>query len=221
VLGQRYTLLETSVGYEQRGVASWYGEAFHGKSTSTGEPYDMYAMTAAHKTLPIPCYARVTNLTNGLSVIVKINDRGPFVDNRLIDLSYAAAQRLDMLRAGTALVEVVTLGPAESIAAATPAPAPAPPVPIPSAPAVVVAVTTPRSLNVQVGAYGNEANAFRVQQQLIAAGIAGVTVIDGDSAAGRVKRVRIGPIADVPTYDQLQAQLTLLGFADARLVSDP
>jgi rare lipoprotein A len=244
VLGHRYSLLETSVGYEQRGVASWYGEAFHGKSTSTGETYDMYAMTAAHRTLPIPCYARVTNLVNGLSVIVKINDRGPFVGNRLIDLSYAAAQRLDMVRAGTALVEVVTLGPAESLAAAATATAPAiaattpaiaaplPPLPSPSvatpagtaAPpplASLPAVATPLTLNLQVGAYTSEANAFRVQQQLIAAGITGVTVIPGAGATGRVNRVRIGPISNVPSYDQLQAQLAQLGFADARLVSDP
>ena len=109
VFGQRYTVLATSEGFVERGVASWYGPTFHGKSTSSGEPYDMYAMTAAHRTLPLPCYARVTNLSNGRSVIVRINDRGPFASNRIIDLSYTAAAKLDMIRPGTAFVELRTI----------------------------------------------------------------------------------------------------------------
>ncbi len=112
VNGHRYTVLATSNGYVERGVASWYGTEFHGLKTSTGEPYDMFAMTAAHKTLPLPCYARVTNLTNGRSVVVRINDRGPFVDTRIIDLSYSAANRLDMIRRGTAFVQVEVITPA-------------------------------------------------------------------------------------------------------------
>ena len=107
VLGQALRSAAPSAeGYVERGVASWYGPTFHGGSTSIGEPYDMYGMTAAHKTLPLPAYARVTNLRNGKSVVVRINDRGPFVANRLIDLSYTAAAKLDMLREGTTLVEV-------------------------------------------------------------------------------------------------------------------
>jgi rare lipoprotein A len=109
VFGQRYTVLPTSEGFVERGVASWYGPTFHGKSTSSGEPYDMYAMTAAHRTLPLPCYARVTNLSNGRSIIVRINDRGPFASNRIIDLSYTAAAKLDMIRPGTAFVELRTI----------------------------------------------------------------------------------------------------------------
>jgi rare lipoprotein A len=134
VFGQRYTVLPTSEGFIERGVASWYGPNFHGKSTSSGEPYDMYAMTAAHRTLPIPCYARVTNLSNGRSVIVRINDRGPFAANRIIDLSYTAAAKLDMIRAGTAFVELQTIStlgsPLPAVpgidAAATPTPSTAP-----------------------------------------------------------------------------------------------
>jgi rare lipoprotein A len=98
-------------GYREKGIASWYGSKFHGLRTSSGEPYDMFAMTAAHKTLPLPCYARVTNLRNGRSVIVKINDRGPFHDNRLIDLSYTAAWKLGIVGEGTGLVEVETINP--------------------------------------------------------------------------------------------------------------
>jgi rare lipoprotein A len=111
VMGKRYFVLSSGVGYVERGVASWYGPGFHKVRTSIGEPYDMYAMTAAHKTLPLPAYVRVTNLQNGRSIVVRVNDRGPFVGNRIIDLSYTAASKLDMLRNGTAMVEVRTLEP--------------------------------------------------------------------------------------------------------------
>jgi rare lipoprotein A len=111
VMGKRYFVLSSGVGYVERGVASWYGPGFHKVRTSTGEPYDMYAMTAAHKTLPLPAYVRVTNLQNGLSIVVRVNDRGPFVGNRIIDLSYTAASKLGMLRNGTAMVEVRSLEP--------------------------------------------------------------------------------------------------------------
>ncbi len=119
VFGKRYYVLSSSVGYWERGVASWYGPGFHKVRTSTGEPYDMYGMTAAHKTLPLPAYVRVTNLQNGRSVVVRVNDRGPFVGNRIIDLSYTAAAKLDMLRNGTAMVEVRTLEPSMSPAVVT------------------------------------------------------------------------------------------------------
>jgi rare lipoprotein A len=109
VFGKRYFVLSSNVGYVERGVASWYGPGFHKVRTSTGEMYDMYGMTAAHKTLPLPAYVRVTNLQNGRSVVVRVNDRGPFVGNRIIDLSYTAAAKLDMLRNGTAMVEVRTI----------------------------------------------------------------------------------------------------------------
>jgi rare lipoprotein A len=113
VLGKRYYVLSSSVGYWERGVASWYGPGFHKVRTSIGEPYDMYGMTAAHKTLPLPAYVRVTNLQNGRSVVVRVNDRGPFVGNRIIDLSYSAAAKLGMLRNGTAMVDVRTIDPSE------------------------------------------------------------------------------------------------------------
>jgi rare lipoprotein A len=130
VMGKRYFVLSSSVGYAERGVASWYGPGFHKVRTSTGEPYDMYAMTAAHKTLPLPAYVRVTNLQNGRSIVVRVNDRGPFVGNRIIDLSYTAASKLDMLRNGTAMVEVRSIDPG---ALAAPLTASAAPVGAPSA----------------------------------------------------------------------------------------
>jgi rare lipoprotein A len=106
VFGKTYRVLPTSAGYQAEGIASWYGSKFHGRRTSSGEPYDMHLATAAHKTLPLPTYAEVTNLENGRKIIVKINDRGPFKDDRLIDLSYGAALRLGMIETGTARVEL-------------------------------------------------------------------------------------------------------------------
>jgi rare lipoprotein A len=140
-LGKRYYIRESSDGYRESGIASWYGRDFHGRLTSSGERYDMDGMTAAHPTLPIPTWVEVTNLSNGKHVIVKVNDRGPFVDKRLIDLSRAAASALDMVRAGTARVEVRALdappatsagnrnnrGPISAAKAATPADEPVPP----------------------------------------------------------------------------------------------
>jgi len=124
VFGRKYHVLASSKGYHERGVASWYGSKFHGRRTSSGEPYDMHLATAAHKSLPLPTYAEVTNLGNGRKVIVKINDRGPFKDGRLIDLSYGAALRLGMIGTGTARVEVraIDVGHTETVAAAAPPP---------------------------------------------------------------------------------------------------
>src|SRR5690242_13819286 len=138
VLGQTYTLLPACRGYHDRGIASWYGMQFNGGRTSDGETYDMYAMTAANKVVPIPCYARVTNLQNGKSVVVKINDRGPFVDNRLIDLSYAAATKLEMTGTGTAVVDVQAVTPGENLS-----PGPAPAVNLPAPPAATVTAVKP------------------------------------------------------------------------------
>ena len=111
VFGKRYYVKDSAKGYVEQGIASWYGTKFHGRRTSSGETYDMYAMTAAHKTLPLPTYARVTNLENGRSVMVKVNDRGPFHQNRIIDLSYSAATRLGIVKTGTGRVEVEAIDP--------------------------------------------------------------------------------------------------------------
>jgi len=111
VMGRSYTPMTSHQPYKARGIATWYGRRYHGKPTSSGEPYNMYAMTAAHTTLPIPSYARVTNLKNGRSVVVRVNDRGPFVDGRIIDLSYTAAHRIGVLGGGSAMVEVEAILP--------------------------------------------------------------------------------------------------------------
>ncbi len=215
VNGHRYQVLASAAGYLERGVASWYGPDFHGHNTSSGEPYDMYAMTAAHRTLPLPCYARITNLGNGRSVVVRINDRGPFVSNRIVDLSYTAAQRLDIVRTGTALVELQTVGPATdpgARASALPLPTPTP-VPA-SAPASLP------TLYIQVGAYAEAGNAQRVAEHLQAAGIDSSLSLASTAGGRTLRRVRVGPIASVEQFDSLAARLATLGYPDARLASE-
>jgi len=152
VFGTRYVPITELRPFTQRGTASWYGRRFHGQKTSSGEPYDMYAMTAAHPVLPIPSYARVTNLANGKSVVVRINDRGPFHSNRIIDLSYAAAYKLGYVTVGSARVEVDSIVPGRSsIRAASAQPARAPEASRPSEPAP--ATEEPRGVYLQLGAF--------------------------------------------------------------------
>ena len=231
-LGRRYFVLSSADGYDERGVASWYGPTFHGGNTSSGELYDMYGMTAAHKTLPLPTYARVTNLANGRSIVVRINDRGPFVANRIIDLSYTAAAKLDMLREGTAWVEVRALSagtpelpprivpPPATSPPAQPPPAQPPPQP-PLQPPPAQAAAGPPLLYVQTGAFADPANAERELARLQAAGLASAFVMP-PPAAGRSQlyRVRIGPVGSVAEFDTLAARLTALGIPDALLVTD-
>ena len=202
VQGKRYFVLASADGYVERGVASWYGPTFHGVSTSMGEPYNMYAMTAAHKTLPLPAYARVTNLKNGRSVVVRINDRGPFVANRIIDLSYTAAAKLDMLREGTTLVEVRTLTPAAPDSLTRTAELP------------------PPDLYIQAGAFADEGNAERLLARLHAAGLPGAAVLPPLATQSRLYRVRVGPITSVAQFDELSARLNALGISNARLAPD-
>jgi rare lipoprotein A len=202
-LGRRYYVLSSADGYVERGVASWYGPTFHGVNTSSGERYDMYGMTAAHKTLPLPTYARVTNLRNGRSIIVRINDRGPFVGNRLIDLSYTAAAKLDMLRDGTAFVEVRALVPGGSPDLLTRS-----------------SETPPPTLYVQVGAFADPGNAQRTMDRLHAAGMNNAFIAPPTNDKQPLYKVRVGPISDVSAFDQLSAQLSSIGFAGARLAMD-
>jgi rare lipoprotein A len=166
VLGKDYVPLAALAPYRERGVASWYGRRFHGQRTSSGERYDMYAMSAAHTTLPIPSYARVTNLANGRSVIVRINDRGPFHANRLIDLSYAAAYRLGFIGAGSAQVEVEAIVPGEP--------------------------QEPGAVYVQLGAFSSQQNAESFGEQL-AGQLAWVTETMQVMLSGNLWRLHLGP----------------------------
>jgi rare lipoprotein A len=206
VFGVGYRPLASASGYRERGVASWYGKKFHGQHTSNGETYDMYAMTAAHKTLPLPSYARVTNLNNGKSVIVRVNDRGPFLDNRLIDLSYAAAYRLGILGTGTGIVEVEGLSgdePATTVAAAPPARL--------SPIATAEAATAPR-LYLQAGAFGNRDNADNLRNRLVEAKIVPVHVEPAQVGGQALFRVRIGPLDSVEASDRMAEQVRNQGF---------
>ena len=210
VFGKRYVVMESGSGYSERGVASWYGEKFHGRLTSNREPYDMYAMTAAHKTLPLPTYVRVRNLRNNKSIIVRVNDRGPFVNNRIIDLSYAAASKLDMVKDGTSLVEVT------AISFDDPQPAP---------PAVKAAPPTPDAakpgqIYVQVGAFGSRENAERRSAELIAAHFGNVIVHADTEVSPTLYRVRIGPIHDVIQYDVIVEELANIGISNPYLISE-
>ncbi len=195
VFGKRYYVRRTCRGYDKRGVASWYGPGFYEDQTSTHEPYNMYAMTAAHKTLPLPCYVRVTNLQNGRSVIVRVNDRGPFVKNRIIDLSYTAAAKLGMLRNGTAMVEVRSIDPSAPAGASTP-------------------VST---LFIQAGAFADPANAERLLDKLRAHGYADAFVRSAKIGGRTLYRVRIGPVKDVDAYDRIVNGLARIGIPGAHL----
>ena len=218
VLGSTYRVMDSGSGYKERGVASWYGKKFHGRLTSNREPYDMYAMTAAHKTLPLPTYVKVRNLRNNKSIVVRVNDRGPFVHNRIIDLSYAAALKLDMVRDGTSLVEVTAItfdkppgdGPVRIVAPAQP---PA------SQPEAQPDMQANSEIFVQVGAFGDRENAERRRSALMSGGIGGAFIFADEAATPPIYRVRIGPIDGVDAYDALVLKLETLGITDPYLVT--
>ena len=216
VLGKSYRVMDSAEGYVERGIASWYGQKFHGRLTSSREPYDMCSFSAAHKTLPLPSVVRVTNLDTGRSVVVRVNDRGPFHAGRIIDLSYAAAVHLGVDRTGTARVEVRALSPGQS-AAALPAPA--------REPALRVEETTgrqslagPRQI-VQAGAYGERDNARRVARQLEDAGIDDVAIDDIKVDGRKLWRVRIGPLP-AAAADDVARRIRALGLPSPRVFSE-
>ena len=206
VNGQRYHVMKSSVGYVERGIASWYGSKFHGRRTSSGELYDMNAMTAAHPTLPIPTYVEVTNLRNGRKVVVKVNDRGPFLHNRLIDLSYVAAVKLGITAEGTGLVEVKAIDPTAHV---------------PEAKRGQATTRSSADLYLQVGAFADRENAERLSQRVgsLSPGAA-IQVSKGadNKSDGALYRVRIGPFPSVEEVDQLTRKLTNIGVIDSRVV---
>jgi rare lipoprotein A len=203
VRGQTYHVLPTAAGYDERGIASYYGSKFHGYMTSDFEKYDMYAFSAASKVLPLPSYARVTNLENGKSVIVRINDRGPFAENRIIDLSYAAAVRIGIWPRGTGLVEVQGIDPARWHAE------PPPPV------TVTARKGSAPKLYLQVGAFGDPANAEKLAQRLRDQEVGSVRVVDAQVGGRNLKRVQIGPLADVDAADRVTEKIEALGLPHA------
>jgi rare lipoprotein A len=235
VWGKRYYVLASSDGYRERGTASWYGHPFHGRQTSNGERYDMHEMTAAHKSLPLPTWVEVTNLTNGKRIVVRVNDRGPFVGKRVIDLSYAAANALDMVRAGTANVEVRALAappPATTTAgrgrgrSETPAPtqepvAAAEPVAWTQAAAaeasqpvspLAVAARPPLTaeqerLFAQAGKFRRRESAVELVDRLKADGFVNAFVVTEDGRRRSTHRVRVGPLLDAAEVNDVRDRL--------------
>ena len=170
-------------GYIERGIASWYGEEFHGRPTSSGEIYDMHALTAAHKLMPLGTVAKVTNLENGRSVTVKINDRGPFIDDRIIDLSYGSAGSIDMVETGLAPVEIEVLKWGERIS----------------------------DFTIQVGSFVIQENAIRLRDRLEQK-YADVYIVPFDKDDMKFYRVRVGVMKDIKEAEQLAGELSATGL---------
>ncbi|MFT7229145.1 MAG: rare lipoprotein A [Methylophilaceae bacterium] len=189
-LGKKYVPLKTAKGYKRRGVASWYGKMFHGKKTAIGETYDMYSMSAAHTVLPLPSYVKVTNIENGRSVVVRVNDRGPFIHKREIDLSYAAAHKLRLIQKGRGIVEVEAIDPRNYAAP----------------PKATIKNTSPEKVTampnahptvtglhyVQAGAFGSKANAIALQNRINGLDIEDISKINRMYNNG-LYRLTVGP----------------------------
>ena len=194
VLGKTYTVLPSSKGYHERGIASWYGSKFHGRRTSSGELYDMHLATAAHKSLPLPTYAEVTNLDNDRKMIVKINDRGPFHDGRIIDLSYAAAIRLGVDKTGTARIDVRAID-------------------VKSKKRSSVKVADGTFL--QVGAFSKRKTADDLAGKMLAAQLKPVSV----KKSRGLYKVRIGPYASEAEIEASMRRVVELGYERPHKVS--
>jgi rare lipoprotein A len=212
VLGETYRVLPDCASYVERGLASWYGNKFNGYTTSNFEKYDMYAYSAASKVLPLPCYVRVTNLQTGHSAIVRVNDRGPFVANRIIDLSYVAAVKLGVWPKGTAMVEVRGIDPDHPQRAAEPERS--------SAVSTAPQKTPKPQLYLQVGAYAESRNAETAAAKVRAARLGEVRVVQADVNGKTLHRVRIGPLRDADEADRLAPKLRALDLGEPHVAVD-
>ncbi len=238
--GKRYYTLGTATGFTERGIASWYGNPFHGQRTSSGEIYDMYRMTGAHKQLPLPTYVQVRNLDNGRTATLKVNDRGPFKDNRVIDLSYAAALKLGVVAKGTAFVEIRALDVHGDGATAERVPAPAISTPVPAVglsapPGIAVAPPAPTStppvlkpapapglsgMYLQVGAYAERRNAEKISAQLAHTIATRVEIREIKSNNKLFYRVQIGPLPSTERADQVVSALEKLGITQHYFITN-
>ncbi len=218
VRGRRYHVMKTAQGFRQRGIASWYGSKFHGHRTSSGEAYNMYAMTAAHKSLPLPSYVRVTNVENHRSVIVRVNDRGPFHENRIIDLSYAAAKKLGITATGTGKVEITYIDPRQQPArgrvAAFNNKSPSTSVSVNKKPA-----DTSKRFFLQVGAFAERTNAEQLRKRIEDVLDSG-EINTGYNIENKLYRVRVGPLASAEEAGKLATLLTESGISQPRIVLD-
>jgi rare lipoprotein A len=208
VNGRTYYVMASSSGYIERGNASWYGRKFHGRLTSSREPYNMYAMTAAHRSLPLPTWVRVTNLDNGRSVVVKVNDRGPFADGRIIDLSYAAASKIGMVDKGVARVEVRAIDhDRPTVAQRSPA-------------VVATSAAAAGKIFVQAGSFVNRVNAEQLRQQLQSHQILPLSIQQGVVNSQPIYRVRVGPLASSNVAEGIIRQIGSIGVEGAKIVVD-
>ena len=195
VFGKTYRVMDSSTGFKQKGIASWYGNKFHGERTSSGEDYDMYAMTAAHKTLPIPVFVEVTNHDNGRKAIVKVNDRGPFHEGRIIDLSYAAATKLGVAQSGTANVSIKVLSTKQEKNRQR------------SAAIVESPISDGDKLYVQVAAFSSEENALQHLGALQGEGFSDVRLHIESKKGKALYRIRIGPLPSEQVAERVLSQL--------------
>ncbi len=211
VNGKRYRVMDDddAEGFSQRGLASWYGKKFHGHRTSSGEPFNMYAMTAAHKTLPLPIYVRVTHLDNGRSIIVRVNDRGPFHKGRIIDLSYAAAKKLGITATGTGKVEIEVIDADDYKRSKKPRQSKTARHDLPDG----------GKLYLQIGAFSERNNAEKLSNS-IKRRFHKLRVSTGYNRSKGVYRVRIGPLASVADADRLAEELSHYGYHDAHVIVD-
>lgn len=189
LLGQDYKVLPFSKDFKQRGIASWYGPDFHGKKTSNGETYNMYGMTAAHKTLPIPSYVKVTNLKNNRTIIVRINDRGPYHDDRVIDLSYAAAKKLDVHQLGTEHVKIEAINARNN-----------------------------NSVYLQLGVFGNPNNARKLQKKVSSKSLPKPKIKQIIHNGKIAYKVQIGPLYSSSQVDKINLKLAKLGISETRYI---
>lgn len=217
VQGRRYTVRDNARGFQQTGIASWYGTKFHGHRTSSGETYDMYAMTAAHKTLPLPVYVEVRNLDNGRKIIVRVNDRGPFASGRIIDLSFVAAKKLGITEKGTGRVEIRviepnTTTPASQNVATSPATT--------GTTSAATTLAAAGQLYLQVGAFTDHNNATQLVNRLMASTTENVLINRKNTGAYNIYQVRIGPLQSEADAQNLRVTLEPLGLDSPNLVVD-
>jgi rare lipoprotein A len=230
VYGKTYHVLKEAEKFEQSGVASWYGRQFHGRKTSNGEIYDMFKMTAAHKRLPLPSYVKVTNLSNGHSVVVRVNDRGPFRDNRIIDLSYAAAVKLGMAKSGTAPVRIQTINtdpnqsnPLTSKAGHDPqthqrlAQANTQQAAYPRVQQAKPANTSTQQHYIQLGAFANISNAKRLRNKIKKTSLPEPQIYLSKGDEKNLYRLRIGPLQSLTEQKMIALELSRMGV-EHRLV---
>jgi rare lipoprotein A len=202
-LAKNDSLLARLTKYIKTGVASWYGPGFHGKKTATGEVFNMYEMTAAHKTLPIPSYAEITNLSNNKTVIVKINDRGPYAGHRLLDLSYAAAKKLGIKDSGTGRVEVKAISPIEAL------------------PYIQQkAEKQNKKVYLQIGSFGSHKNAMKLHDKIAAHHLPKPVILASGKSKSTHYKVEMGPINSKKKAEELSYHLAKLGIKDPQIVTE-